>query len=254
MSMMVKVEIAEPRGRFAAVTGDAGRVVDQGEPPAGQPVEQRRFADIRPADDGDGEAHGPICATASGRHYCVAVPDAGDAGQGAWRSARRAMAVARAVAAAATAPERLGAAADVAAVDFAAGAVAEVVGASDGRSALGSAGGGRLAVRCGLGSGIGLRIELAASPPAAPLPRLRRLRPRIGQRGFGLSIALHQLRRDARRHAGHAVRENRLAFAGQLLLGVEELEIIQRIASRQHRCNDASRQRGPAAKRRIGIP
>ena len=50
-------EIAEPRLALAAVAGDARPVVDQREPLADQPVEQRRLADIRPADDGDGEAH-----------------------------------------------------------------------------------------------------------------------------------------------------------------------------------------------------
>ena len=54
---MREVEIAEPRLALAAVARDARPIVDQRQPPADQPVEQRRLADIRPADDGDGEAH-----------------------------------------------------------------------------------------------------------------------------------------------------------------------------------------------------
>ena len=48
-----EVEVAEPRLALAAVAGHAGQVVDERQPPADQPVEQRRLADIRPADDGD---------------------------------------------------------------------------------------------------------------------------------------------------------------------------------------------------------
>ena len=43
---------------LAPVPGDAGGVVDNGELLARQPVEQRRFADIRTANDGEGEGHG----------------------------------------------------------------------------------------------------------------------------------------------------------------------------------------------------
>ena len=50
-------EIAEPRLALAAVAGDAGLVIDQRELLPDQPVEQRRFADIGPADDGDREGH-----------------------------------------------------------------------------------------------------------------------------------------------------------------------------------------------------
>ncbi len=50
-------EVAEVGGALAPVAGDARGVVDQREPPAGEPVEQRRFSDIRPADNRDGEAH-----------------------------------------------------------------------------------------------------------------------------------------------------------------------------------------------------
>ena len=53
-----EVEIAEPRLPLAAVARHARPVVDQSEPLADQPVEQRGLADIRPPDDGDGEAHG----------------------------------------------------------------------------------------------------------------------------------------------------------------------------------------------------
>ncbi len=52
-----KVEIAEPRPAFAPVAGDAGAVIDQRQAPADQTIEQRRFADIRPSDNGDREAH-----------------------------------------------------------------------------------------------------------------------------------------------------------------------------------------------------
>ena len=40
---------------LAAIAGDAGQVVDQRQLPPDQPVEQRRLADIGPADDGDRE-------------------------------------------------------------------------------------------------------------------------------------------------------------------------------------------------------
>ena len=40
------------------VAGDAGLVADDGAPRAHQPVEQRRLADIRPADDGQGAPDG----------------------------------------------------------------------------------------------------------------------------------------------------------------------------------------------------
>jgi hypothetical protein len=46
-------EIGKPRLALAAVAGDAGLVVDQRELPPDQPVEQRRLADVRPADDRD---------------------------------------------------------------------------------------------------------------------------------------------------------------------------------------------------------
>ena len=48
---------------LAPVARHAGLVVDQRQPPADEPVEQRRLADVGPADDGDGEGHG---AQASG--------------------------------------------------------------------------------------------------------------------------------------------------------------------------------------------
>ena len=41
------------------VAGHARHVVDDGDPASGEPVEQRRLADVRPADDDDlGEGHG----------------------------------------------------------------------------------------------------------------------------------------------------------------------------------------------------
>lgn len=51
-------EIAEMCGTLAAVAGDTGRVVDNGQPSSDQAIEQRRFADIRPADNGDLGGHG----------------------------------------------------------------------------------------------------------------------------------------------------------------------------------------------------
>jgi hypothetical protein len=55
----LEFEIAQPALALAAVAGDAGAVIDQRDPPADQPIEQGRFADIGPADDRDGEAHRP---------------------------------------------------------------------------------------------------------------------------------------------------------------------------------------------------
>ena len=49
--------LLKPRVAFTPVAGDAGAVVDQCQPPSHQAVEQGRFADIGPADDGDGEIH-----------------------------------------------------------------------------------------------------------------------------------------------------------------------------------------------------
>ena len=51
-------EIGEPRLALAPVARHPGLIVDQGELPPDQPVEQGRLADIRPADDRD-LAHGP---------------------------------------------------------------------------------------------------------------------------------------------------------------------------------------------------
>ena len=47
----------EPPRPLAQVAGDARLVVDQRQPPADQAVEQRRLADVRAADDGEGEGH-----------------------------------------------------------------------------------------------------------------------------------------------------------------------------------------------------
>ena len=52
-----QVEVAQAAAGEAAVAGDAGPVVDDGELLAGQPVEQRGLADVRPADDGEFEGH-----------------------------------------------------------------------------------------------------------------------------------------------------------------------------------------------------
>ena len=60
-------EIAELRLALAAVAGDAGLIVDQRELAADQPVEQRRLADVRAADDGDFGGHGLLRASATAR-------------------------------------------------------------------------------------------------------------------------------------------------------------------------------------------
>src|SRR5205823_9243945 len=52
-----ELAIAEPPVALAAVAGDAGFVIDQHKLLPDQPVEQRRFSDIGPADDGDREGH-----------------------------------------------------------------------------------------------------------------------------------------------------------------------------------------------------
>ena len=51
-------EIGELRLPLAPVARDARAVVDERELLADEPVEQRRFADIGPADDGEREGHG----------------------------------------------------------------------------------------------------------------------------------------------------------------------------------------------------
>ena len=50
-------EIAETSLALAAVAGDAGFVIDQRELLPDQPVEQGRFSDVGPADDGNRERH-----------------------------------------------------------------------------------------------------------------------------------------------------------------------------------------------------
>ena len=50
-------KVRDPALALAAVAGDARLIVDQGQPAADQPVEQRRLADVRPADDRDLGAH-----------------------------------------------------------------------------------------------------------------------------------------------------------------------------------------------------
>ena len=55
-------EIAEPRLALAPVARHAGLIVDQRQLLADQPVEQRRLADVGPADDRD-LAHGVCIAT-----------------------------------------------------------------------------------------------------------------------------------------------------------------------------------------------
>ena len=50
-------EIAQTRLAFAAVAGDAGFVIDQRQLLPDQAIEQRRFSDIGPADNGNRERH-----------------------------------------------------------------------------------------------------------------------------------------------------------------------------------------------------
>jgi hypothetical protein len=49
-----EVEPEQVRLALAPVAGHAGAIVDQRQPPADQAIEQGGFADIRPADNGDG--------------------------------------------------------------------------------------------------------------------------------------------------------------------------------------------------------
>ena len=51
-------QVVEPGLGLAAVAGHPGLVVDQGQAPAHQAVEQSRLSDIGPADDRDGLGHG----------------------------------------------------------------------------------------------------------------------------------------------------------------------------------------------------
>ncbi len=52
-----QIEIAQAARRIAPVAGYAGPVIDDRQLLAGQPVEQRRFADVRPADNGQLDRH-----------------------------------------------------------------------------------------------------------------------------------------------------------------------------------------------------
>ena len=58
---------------LAAVTGDAGLVVDKRQLLADKPVEEGGFSDVGPADDGDSERHGPL-------HSELGAPRQGRAG------------------------------------------------------------------------------------------------------------------------------------------------------------------------------
>ena len=82
VSIAVKSRSPSRAVALAAVARHARQVVDQREPLADQPVEQRRLADIRPADDGDGEAHG---SSSSAR----LVPGRGGSGQARRADCRR---------------------------------------------------------------------------------------------------------------------------------------------------------------------
>src|SRR6185369_922762 len=61
-----EVEIAETSLALPPVAGDAGPVVDQRHAPPDQAVEQRGLADVRPPDNGDGEAHAHWCSAFTG--------------------------------------------------------------------------------------------------------------------------------------------------------------------------------------------
>ena len=56
-----KAQVAQPGRAFAQVAGDAGLVIDQGQALADKAVEQGRFADIGPTDDGECECHLNAC-------------------------------------------------------------------------------------------------------------------------------------------------------------------------------------------------
>ena len=62
-----EIEIAQMRRAEPPVAGHPGLIVDQRKLLADQPVEQGRFADIGPADDGDGQAHAAISAQSDAR-------------------------------------------------------------------------------------------------------------------------------------------------------------------------------------------
>ena len=53
-----EAQIGEFCVAFAPIARHARRVVDQRQLPTDQPIEQRRFADVRPADDRDFGGHG----------------------------------------------------------------------------------------------------------------------------------------------------------------------------------------------------
>ena len=57
-----EAEVAEPGIAFAPVACHAGQVIDQRQLLADQPVEQRRLADVRTPDDGDGKRHQGLAA------------------------------------------------------------------------------------------------------------------------------------------------------------------------------------------------
>ncbi len=61
-----EVDVADAAGGVAAVTRDAGPVVDDGELLSGQAVEQGRFADIGPADYGNFQRHPRLIPKSSG--------------------------------------------------------------------------------------------------------------------------------------------------------------------------------------------
>src|SRR5882672_5406977 len=93
------------------------------------------------------------------------------------------------------------------------------------RRRLGGRGGARLRDLARLGFGFGFWFGLGL------LGALLRRRGGLIDLLLRLLVALHQLGRDALGHARHAFREDRLAIARQLGLGVPELEVLHRLAA-----------------------
>ena len=66
-------KVREPAFALAAVAGDARLIVDERQPAPNQPIEQRRLADVRPADDRNLGAHVvPVRGGRRGRYFAAA--------------------------------------------------------------------------------------------------------------------------------------------------------------------------------------
>ena len=188
-------EIAEPAVTLAAVARHARPVVDQRQPLADQAVEQRRLADVRPADDGDGEAHGATLAGASSpgtRRIGPRRPDCWGCSGAAPAGRAKPHQIAAAV------RPRLG------------------------RCRCGGCRPEPAVAAGGSRRGLTRRRSLAsaAGDAARGLGLLRRggHRRRLRRR----LIALHQFRRNALRHARHPFREHLAPLARQRLLAVPD--------------------------------